>query len=78
MEGDGGIGCGRSMGTGRGGGRGRGRKGSSQAAGPDGNCVCPSCRYKVKHKAGQPCYEQKCLALQTKLSRCRITPPLKN
>jgi hypothetical protein len=69
MERDGGIGRGRGMDSGRGGGGGRGCKGGSQAAGPDGNCVCPSCGHKVKHKAGQPCYEQKCPKCKTQMIR---------
>ena len=73
MEPNGGTGLSRSMGSGRGGGRGGGRgpgrKGGSQAAGPDGNCVCPDCGYKVKHKTGQPCYEQKCPKCKTQMIR---------
>lgn len=44
---------------GRGGGRGQGR-GGGQGAGPAGNCVCPSCGEKVKHRPGTPCNEMKC------------------
>jgi len=75
MERDRGIGRDRGMASGRGGGggggggRGRGRKGGSQAAGPDGTCLCPSCGHKVKHKAGQPCYEQKCPKCKTQMIR---------
>ncbi len=38
---------------------GRGRMGG-QGSGPGGYCVCPSCGKKVEHKAGVPCYEEKC------------------
>ena len=73
MDRNGGTGLSRRMssgrGGGRGGGRGPGRKGGSQAAGPDGNCVCPDCGDKVKHKTGQPCYEQKCPKCKTQMIR---------
>jgi hypothetical protein len=55
---------GRGQGGGRGGGRGQGRgpgrMGGPKAAGPGGGCICPSCGHKVKHQAGQPCYDVKC------------------
>ncbi len=55
---------GRRRGQGGGGGQGRkdgsGRMGGPDAAGPDGECVCPKCGHKVQHVAGQPCYEKKC------------------
>lgn len=67
------MGQGRSTGGGggRGGGRrgGRGRMGGSQAAGPDGYCVCPNCNHKVKHVAGKPCFEQKCPKCGTQMIR---------
>lgn len=50
----------------RGGGRGppqgggRGRGGGPRAAGPGGECVCPSCGKTAPHQAGIPCYQQKC------------------
>jgi len=47
-------------GGGRGQGRGPGRMGGSKAAGPGGDCVCPSCGHRAKHQVGQPCYEVKC------------------
>ena len=50
---------------GTGGGRGQmsgrqGRMGGPFKAGPDGQCVCPSCGYKVPHVAGQPCSQVTC------------------
>jgi hypothetical protein len=63
----GGGGSGRGQGGGRG--QGRGRMGASQAAGPDGNCVCPNCGEKVKHVAGKPCYNQKCPKCGTQMLR---------
>ncbi|MDZ7698553.1 MAG: DUF5320 family protein [Deltaproteobacteria bacterium] len=56
-----GPGTGRGMGRGAGGqdGGGRGR-GGGLGAGPEGNCVCPSCGEKAPHQLGTPCYEQKC------------------
>jgi hypothetical protein len=63
----GGGGSGRGQGGGRG--QGRGRMGGSQAAGPDGNCVCPNCGEKVKHVAGKPCYNQKCPKCGTQMLR---------
>lgn len=47
-------------GGGRGGGRGPGRMGGPEAAGPGGDCVCPSCGHREQHVAGQPCYRKKC------------------
>jgi hypothetical protein len=52
-----GQGAGRDMG--RGGGRGR-MGGSRSGAGPGGYCVCPSCKERVVHQAGVPCYSVNC------------------
>jgi uncharacterized protein len=41
-------------------GRGRERMGSSFAAGPVGDCICPKCGYKQKHQRGIPCTNMKC------------------
>jgi hypothetical protein len=59
FRGGGGSG-GRGGGSGRGRGAGPGRMGGSQAAGPGGYCVCPSCGRRVKHVVGQPCYNKQC------------------
>ena len=59
----------RGQGGGRGRGRGFGRMGGAQAAGPNGDCVCPSCGKKVRHKAGEPCYEMKCPKCGTPMTR---------
>ena len=64
-----GQGGGRGGGAGRGGGRGPGRMGGPKAAGPGGNCVCPSCGHKVPHQAGQPCYQMTCPKCGTKMTR---------
>jgi len=67
------MGTGRGGGQGQGGGRGKGqgpgRKGGGQAAGPGGDCVCPSCGYRVPHTVGQPCYERKCPQCGTLMAR---------
>jgi transposase len=43
--------------------------GGSKAAGPGGNCVCPSCGHKVPHQIGQPCYNVKCPKCGTAMTR---------
>jgi hypothetical protein len=53
-----GPGTGRGMGGGRG--QGRGRMGGPSAAGPGGECICPSCGGRVPHVAGQPCNQRAC------------------
>ncbi|MBM4430738.1 MAG: hypothetical protein FJ026_10400 [Chloroflexi bacterium] len=63
-----GRGAGRG-GGGRGQGRGPGRMGGSKAAGPGGFCVCPNCRTRIPHQAGQPCYQAKCPQCGTTLVR---------
>ncbi len=52
-----------------GGGRGRGRKGGPFAAGPGGQCVCPSCGHKVAHVPGQPCNQKACPKCGTTMTR---------
>lgn len=64
-----GGGGGQGGGSGRGGGRGPGRMGGSQAAGPGGYCVCPSCGHRVKHVVGQPCYQRQCPKCGTQMAR---------
>ncbi len=55
-----GIGSGRGRGTRRGsGGIGR-MDGTRAGAGPGGQCVCPSCKAKIAHRLGIPCYQSKC------------------
>ena len=65
---------GQGPGSGRGrrsdGGRGQG---GGFGAGPEGNCVCPSCGLKVGHKLGVPCYEMKCPKCGGVMSRERAT-----
>ena len=60
---------GLGLGAGRGRGSGRGRMGGPLAAGPGGECVCPSCGHSVKHKIGVPCSQQKCPKCGTRMTR---------
>ena len=62
------MGRGRGQGGGRGRGQGPGRMGG-KAAGPGGNCICPSCGHKSPHVVGQPCYDVKCPKCGTKMTR---------
>ncbi|MDD3840143.1 MAG: hypothetical protein PHP06_06165 [Clostridia bacterium] len=56
-----GQGPGTGRGAGAGAGRGRGRMGgSSPGSGTGGYCICPNCKYRVPHQAGNPCYSIKC------------------
>jgi hypothetical protein len=63
-----GQGPGTGRGLGRGGGRGR-KGGSRPGAGPDGNCVCPSCGTEIAHHRGKPCYEIACPNCGAKMVR---------
>jgi len=39
------------------------------AAGPEGQCICPSCGHKIQHAAGQSCLQTvcpKCGAMMTR------------
>ena len=56
-------------GRGRGQGGGRGRMGGPYAAGPGGNCSCPSCGHTVSHPAGTPCTSMECPKCGTKMVR---------
>ena len=51
---------GRGDGAGTGAGRGPGRMGGDKAAGPGGECVCPSCGHTEAHGRGNPCYKKQC------------------
>lgn len=66
----GGDGTGSRWGGG-GGGRGRGGRGMGGgfAQGPDGECVCPNCGYREKHRLGTPCYSLKCPKCGTPMTR---------
>lgn len=61
-----GRGRGPLAGSGRGG---RGRMGGPYAAGPGGNCECPSCGHTVSHPAGTPCTSMECPKCGTKMVR---------
>jgi len=43
--------------------------GAGGGRGPGGSCICPSCRAKSSHKAGSPCFEQKCPECGTTMTR---------
>jgi len=49
--------------------KGRGQGKQIGYAGPGGNCVCPTCGHKEKHKRGQPCNEQLCPVCGIKMVR---------
>lgn len=57
-------------GGGQGRGRDRGRMGGF-GLGAGGECVCPSCGYKIPHQAGVPCYQQKCPKCGSPMTRAR-------
>ena len=63
-----GPGIGRGMGMGRDVGRGR-MGGTRPDAGPGDECICPTCRATVHHKAGIPCYQITCPACGTSMVR---------
>ncbi len=52
-----------------GGGQGRGRKSGRFAAGPGGQCICPSCGHKASHVQGQPCNQKACPKCGTTMNR---------
>ena len=56
-------------GGGGGRGQGRGRKGGPLAAGPVGNCICPSCNTTTSHVPGQPCSQMTCPKCGAKMTR---------
>jgi ribosomal protein L15 len=51
-------------------GRGRGQGGGNKpGAGPAGNCVCPKCGHKMKHRVGQRCMDISCPKCGTTMVR---------
>ena len=69
-DGTGPYGQGPGSGRGLGRGSGPGRTGGTRpGAGPDGNCVCPSCGATVPHKAGVPCNSVRCPKCGTSMVR---------
>ena len=62
------MGGGTGRGEGKGRARGRGRMGGV-AAGPGGDCVCPSCGHKTPHQRGVPCVQAKCPECGTNMVR---------
>ena len=66
----GGMSAGLGHGAGRGMGRGLGvRRGGGMGLGPGGYCVCPKCGYRIQHRPGSPCYQQKCPKCGTPMTR---------
>lgn len=63
------TGTGQGGGAGRGKGQGPGRMGGAKAAGPGGDCVCPSCGQRMPHQVGQPCKDIKCPRCGTTMTR---------
>jgi len=47
----------------------RGKGGGSYAAGPGGECICPSCGYKVPHRVGVPCMNEQCPKCGSSMNR---------
>ena len=70
-DGTGPTGQGPGTGRGVGAGRGRGRQPQGFGMGPGGDCICPECNTKVKHKRGTPCYTMKCPKCDSRLTRAR-------
>lgn len=56
-------------GGGRGGGQGPGQGGGPKAAGPGGNCICPSCGHRMTHQVGQPCTALTCPKCGAQMAR---------
>lgn len=42
---------------------------TEEGKGPEGNCVCPECGYKIKHERGVPCSNTKCPNCEVNLER---------
>ncbi len=47
-------------------GPGRGQRGGK---GPQGECICPNCGFRIPHKRGIPCFEEKCPKCGTTMVR---------
>ena len=47
----------------------KGGGGGPLAAGPEGQCICPQCGYKLAHIAGQPCNQRDCPECGAKMTR---------
>ena len=47
----------------------KGGGGGPLAAGPEGQCICPKCGYKVAHVTGQPCNQRDCPKCGAKMTR---------
>ena len=48
---------------------GMGRMGGPKAAGPSGECYCPTCGYSTPHRIATPCYQMTCPKCGTRLTR---------
>lgn len=49
--------------------KGMGRMNGPFSLGPEGFCICPTCKEKTKHITGTPCYQQKCPKCKTQMTR---------
>jgi len=49
--------------------RGGRMRGTRAGVGPGGYCFCPSCRERVQHRQGTPCYSVSCPKCGTKMVR---------
>jgi predicted amidophosphoribosyltransferase len=45
------------------------QNGERQRLGPGGDCICPNCEHKIRHRRGVPCQEEQCPACGTKMLR---------
>ncbi len=49
---------------------GRGRNdGDKPGSGPDGNCICPNCGYKIKHEVAHPCNKITCIKCGARMTK---------
>jgi len=44
-------------------------QGDKPGSGPGGNCICPSCGYKIEHTWAEPCNTKTCPKCGAKLTR---------
>lgn len=50
---------------------GRARQAGGFGLGPNGECVCPKCGFRIPHKVGKPCYEEICPKCGSPMIRAR-------
>ena len=68
-DGTGPSGQGSRTGQGKGRGSRLGRMGGPKAAGPTGDCICPSCGKRTPHVVGQPCNQRTCPSCGARMAR---------